>query len=124
MGRRSPAAAALKNIEIFKRENLVEQSADKGEYLKKQLDELRTTRRSATCAASACCAASKSSRTRRPRRSSVATTSSPSGSTIWSTKRGLLSRVWDTIHFAPPLVITTDEIDRMVAIADEALTIG
>jgi adenosylmethionine-8-amino-7-oxononanoate aminotransferase len=33
-----------------------------------------------------------------------------------------LTRVWDIIHFAPPFVITTDEIDRMVAIVDEALT--
>ena len=28
------------------------------------------------------------------------------------------------MHFAPPLVITEDEIDRMVEIADESLTIA
>jgi adenosylmethionine-8-amino-7-oxononanoate aminotransferase len=26
------------------------------------------------------------------------------------------------MHFAPPLVVTKEEIDRMVAIADESLT--
>jgi adenosylmethionine-8-amino-7-oxononanoate aminotransferase len=26
------------------------------------------------------------------------------------------------MHFAPPLVITKEEVDRMVAVADEALT--
>jgi adenosylmethionine-8-amino-7-oxononanoate aminotransferase len=36
--------------------------------------------------------------------------------------KGLLTRVWNVIHFAPPLVVTRAEIDRMVAIADEALT--
>jgi adenosylmethionine-8-amino-7-oxononanoate aminotransferase len=40
------------------------------------------------------------------------------------TERGLITRVYDVMHFAPPLVITRDEIDRMVSIADEALTIA
>ena len=39
-------------------------------------------------------------------------------------ERGFISRVWDVLHFAPPLVVTRDEIDRMVTIADEALTIA
>jgi adenosylmethionine-8-amino-7-oxononanoate aminotransferase len=38
--------------------------------------------------------------------------------------RGLITRIWDVVHFAPPLVATTDEIDRMVAIVDEALTVA
>jgi adenosylmethionine-8-amino-7-oxononanoate aminotransferase len=38
-------------------------------------------------------------------------------------ERGLITRTWDVMHFAPPLVVTKDEIDRMVAIADECLTI-
>ena len=28
------------------------------------------------------------------------------------------------MHFAPPLVVTREEIDRMVTIADEVLTIA
>ena len=39
-------------------------------------------------------------------------------------ERGLVTRVWDVMHFAPPLVIEKDEIDRMVEIADESLTIA
>jgi adenosylmethionine-8-amino-7-oxononanoate aminotransferase len=38
--------------------------------------------------------------------------------------KGLVTRVWDVMHFAPPLVIEKDEIDRMVEIADESLTIA
>jgi adenosylmethionine-8-amino-7-oxononanoate aminotransferase len=42
---------------------------------------------------------------------------------VLMTDRGLITRTWNIIHFAPPLVVTRDEIDRMVAIADESLTI-
>ena len=36
---------------------------------------------------------------------------------------GLITRVWDVIHFAPPLITSKEEIDQMVAIADEALSV-
>ena len=36
--------------------------------------------------------------------------------------KGLLTRVWNQLHVSPPLVITREEIDRMVAIIDESLT--
>ncbi len=39
-------------------------------------------------------------------------------------ERGLITRIWDVIHFAPPLVTTKEEVDRIVAIADESLTIA
>jgi adenosylmethionine-8-amino-7-oxononanoate aminotransferase len=39
-------------------------------------------------------------------------------------ERGLVTRVWDVMHFAPPLVATKEEIDRMVEIADESLTVA
>ncbi|MCP6582371.1 aminotransferase class III-fold pyridoxal phosphate-dependent enzyme, partial [Klebsiella pneumoniae] len=37
-------------------------------------------------------------------------------------EKGLVTRTWNIVHFAPPLVVTKDEIDRMVTIVDEALT--
>jgi hypothetical protein len=37
--------------------------------------------------------------------------------------RGRVAHVRVARHFAPPLVATRDAIDRMVAIADECLTI-
>ena len=40
------------------------------------------------------------------------------------TERRLLSRVWDTVHIAPPLVVTREEIDRIVGILDDSLTIA
>ena len=39
-------------------------------------------------------------------------------------ERGLITRVWDVMHFGPPLIVTTEQIDQIVGIADEALTIA
>ena len=38
--------------------------------------------------------------------------------------RGLITRLWDVIHVAPPLVVSKEEIDQIVAGIDESLTIG
>jgi adenosylmethionine-8-amino-7-oxononanoate aminotransferase len=116
------SVAALTNIEIFKRENLVQQSAQKGEYLKKQLEELRTHPSVGDVRGLGLMCGVEIVKNKE--------TKEKFGRDHQFTKRvndivneqGLLTRVWDTIHFAPPFVITTDEIDRMVAIADEALT--
>ena len=37
-------------------------------------------------------------------------------------ERAFISRVWSVPHFAPPPILTRDEIDLPVTIADEALT--
>ena len=37
-------------------------------------------------------------------------------------ERGLLTRVWDVLHLAPPLVITRSECEQIVAIVDQCLT--
>jgi adenosylmethionine-8-amino-7-oxononanoate aminotransferase len=37
-------------------------------------------------------------------------------------ERGLITRVWDVLHLAPPLVVSEAELERIVAIVDECLT--
>src|SRR5262249_35215455 len=37
-------------------------------------------------------------------------------------RRGVLTRVWDVVHLCPPLVVTRDEIDRIVTELDASLT--
>lgn len=114
--------AALTNIDIFKRENLVQQSAEKGEYLKKQLEELRFHPTVGDVRGLGLMCGIEVVKNKE--------TKEKFGRDHGFTKRvnelinekGLLTRVWDIIHFAPPIVITTDEIDRMVAIADESLS--
>jgi adenosylmethionine-8-amino-7-oxononanoate aminotransferase len=39
-------------------------------------------------------------------------------------ERGLLTRVYATLQLCPPLIVTREEIDLMVAIVDESLTIA
>jgi adenosylmethionine-8-amino-7-oxononanoate aminotransferase len=38
--------------------------------------------------------------------------------------RGLLTRVFMALQLCPPLVVTRDEIDLMVTIVDESLTVA
>ncbi|MBW3632644.1 MAG: aspartate aminotransferase family protein [Chloroflexi bacterium] len=115
-------AAANANIAILLREGLVERSAEQGAYLLAQLQQLRAHPTVGDVrGVGLLCAVElvKSQRTkenwgvRHPFTKSL-------GEAVHG--RGLLTRVWNAMHFAPPLVVTREEIDRMVAIADEALT--
>ena len=36
----------------------------------------------------------------------------------------MITRVWAVAHIAPPLTVTRDEIDTIVTMLDEALTIA
>jgi adenosylmethionine-8-amino-7-oxononanoate aminotransferase len=117
------AAAALKNIEIFEQENLVEQSAEKGAYLMERLEELRAHPtvgdvRGLGLMCAVDLVKDKETKARFGKDSSFA-----SRLNHLSLERGFISRVYDVMHFAPPLVVTRDEIDRMVTITDEILTI-
>jgi adenosylmethionine-8-amino-7-oxononanoate aminotransferase len=116
------AVAALKNIEIFKQENLVQQSAEKGEYLKKQLDELRSHPTVGDVRGLGLMCGIEVVRNKETKEKFGREHQFTKRVTDVVNEKGLLTRIWDIIHFAPPFVITTDEIDRMVAIVDEALT--
>jgi adenosylmethionine-8-amino-7-oxononanoate aminotransferase len=116
------SVAALKNIEIFKNENLVQQSADKGEYLKKQLEELRSHPSVGDVRGLGLMCGIEIVKNKATKEKFGREHQFTKRVTELVNENGLLTRVWDTIHFAPPFVITTDEIDRMVTIADEALT--
>jgi adenosylmethionine-8-amino-7-oxononanoate aminotransferase len=116
------AAAAIKNLEIYDDENLVEKGAEMGAYLGKRLEELRS----------------------HPTVGDVhgvgtvwgiELVQSKKEKTLWgkdhaftrrltelNMKGGLVTRTVDVMHFAPPLVVTKEEIDRIVAAADESLT--
>ena len=116
------SVAALKNIEIFKNENLVQQSADKGEYLKKQLEELRSHPTVGDVRGLGLMCGVEIVKNKETKEKFGREHQFTKRVTDLVNEAGLLTRVWDTIHFAPPFVITTDEIDRMVTIADEALS--
>lgn len=117
------AAAAVKNLEIFDEENLVQRGAETGKYLGARLEELRA----------------------HPTVGDVRGVGMLWGCEIVSSKekkskfgrdhgltkrlnellmeRGVITRVWDVMHFAPPLIATREEVDAIVSRADEALSI-
>ena len=123
-GHPAACAAALKNLEIFEDEGLVQQSAEKGAYLKKQLEELRAHPTVGDVRGIGLyCAIDlvKNKETKEQFGKGNPFTAQLNQEVMG---RGMITRIWDVVHFAPPLVATTDEIDRMVAIVDEALTVA
>jgi adenosylmethionine-8-amino-7-oxononanoate aminotransferase len=118
------AAAAVKNLEIFDDEKLVEKGAEAGEYLGSRLEELRSHPtvgdvRGIGMLWGAELVTSKSKKTKFGRDHNFTKRIND-----LLMERGLVSRTWDVMHFAPPLITTQDDIDRIVAIADESLSIA
>jgi len=117
-------AAALKNIEIFKREDLVEQSRQKGEYLKAQLNELRSHPTVGDVRGLGLMCAVEIVKNKETKEKFGRDHAFTKRASEVVNERGLLTRIWDVAHFAPPFVVTHEEIDRMVQIVDEALTVA
>ena len=118
------AAAAIKNIEILREERLPERAKEMGVYLMSRLEELRAHPtvgdvRGLGLLTGIDLVSSKETKAKFAKDSKF-------------TKRlgdlvihnGFVTRVWDVMHFAPPLVVEKEEIDRMVEIADQALTVA
>ena len=122
-GQAVAAAAASKNIEIIQRENLVERSAEMGRYLLKLTDGLRhhPTVGDVRGGKGLLCAIDlvRSKETKEPWG-----TEHPfiKGLALRTQEQGLITRVWDVLHLAPPLVITEPEIDGAIEIVDTCLT--
>lgn len=121
-GQSVACVAALANIDIFKRENLVQQSADKGEYLKKQLEELLVHPTVGQVRGLGLMCGIEVVKNKETKEKFGKDSKFMKRVSEHFDDKGLLTRAWDTIHFAPPFVITTDEIDRMITIVDESLT--
>lgn len=124
-GQAVAAAAALKNIEIMGREGLVERSAEQGAYLLGLLQELMANHPTVgdVRGLGLYCALElvhdKASKTKWDRDADFIKRLNQ-----LIEERRLLTRVWNIVHLAPPLVVTRAELDRIVAILDEALTIA
>jgi adenosylmethionine-8-amino-7-oxononanoate aminotransferase len=121
-GQAVAAAGARKNIEILEREELVGRSAQLGGYLLERAQALRShpTVGDVRGGLGLLCAIElvKNKATRES----------------WGTdhpfikllgfrtqEEGLITRVWDVLHLAPPLVVTEEEVDRIVDIVDRCL---
>ena len=116
------AAAAVKNLEIYDEEKLVEKGAEVGEYLGSRLEELRSHStigdvRGIGMVWGIELVKSKSEKASWGRDHAIMKRIQE-----LTMEKGLINRTWDVMHFAPPLVSTKQDIDEMVGIADDVLT--
>ncbi|KAA9165527.1 aspartate aminotransferase family protein [Amycolatopsis acidicola] len=117
------AAGALKNIEILERERLVERSAEMGTYLFELAQGLRShpTVGDVRGGQGLLCAIDfvRDKETRE-----AWGTSHPFIKFLGlrTQEEGLVTRVWDVLHLAPPFVLTREEAERAIEIVDRCLT--
>jgi adenosylmethionine-8-amino-7-oxononanoate aminotransferase len=124
-GQAVACAAALKNIEIIGREGLVERAAELGAYLLTGLQTLRDNHPTVGDARGLgllCCldmVKDKGTKVKWERDSSFIKRVAE-----LVTERRMLTRVWELLHVAPPLVVTHAEIDRIVDLLDTSIGIA
>ena len=124
-GQAVACAAAIKNIEIMKRENLVENAAVMGDYLLTGLQSLMETHPSVgDVRGLGLLCAIELVKDRKTKEKWGKDSPFTKRLNELVNERRLLSRVWDVIHIAPPLVVTREEIDRIITILDDSLTIA
>ena len=124
-GQAVAAAAALKNIEVMRREGLVERAAEQGAYLLDSLKSLvagHPTVGDARGIGLLCAIELVKDKESKEKWGKDSPFAKRVGELI--NERGLLSRVWDICHVAPPLVVSREEIDRIVTIIDDSLTVA
>jgi adenosylmethionine-8-amino-7-oxononanoate aminotransferase len=117
------AVAASKNIEILQREGLPQRSAEMGRHLLELAQGLRhhPTVGDVRGGLGLLCAVdlvrNKETKaqwgTQHPFIKSLA---------LRTQERGLITRVWDVLHIAPPLVVSEKELELIVEIVDACLT--
>ncbi|MGN6360519.1 MAG: aminotransferase family protein [Thermomicrobiales bacterium] len=124
-GQSVACAAALKNIEIMQREGLVENAAAVGPYLLAGLQHLvaiHPTVGDARGLGLLCAIELVQNKETKVKFDGHAPFVKRLGELV--VERGLLTRVLNIVHIAPALVVTHEEIDRIIAILDESLTIA
>jgi adenosylmethionine-8-amino-7-oxononanoate aminotransferase len=117
-------AASVRNLQIFRDENLVGRAAEVGRYLGARLEELRAHPTVGDVRGMGLVWGCELVRSKASKKSWGRDAEFLRRVNELTLERGLINRTWDVMHFAPPLVVTREEIDRMVAIADEALTLA
>lgn len=120
-------AAGIANIEVYKKENLIEQSRINGDYLGLKLTELREAHPSVGDVRWkglwACIELVSDKKTKRPLAGyvdSIRNVSNEINKRVNAQGLTLFAK-WDFIFIAPPLIITKEQIDEAIAIIGRAL---
>jgi adenosylmethionine-8-amino-7-oxononanoate aminotransferase len=116
------AAAARKNIEIIEREGLVERSAELGAYLMELCEGLRSHPTVGDVRGLGLFSAIELVRGKESKNSWGDSHDFIRNLNFRTQEKGLITRVWDTLHLAPPLVVTRSELEQMIEIIDSCLT--
>ncbi|GIX47138.1 MAG: aspartate aminotransferase family protein [Candidatus Tectimicrobiota bacterium] len=114
-------AAALANLDILERENLVAHAAAMGAYLLEQLQSLRAHPLVGDVRGLGLLAAVELVRDRKTKEKFSPEDEAMQRLAQRLAEKGLLTRVTSMVFLAPPLCITRPEVDRLVAILDSAL---
>jgi taurine--2-oxoglutarate transaminase len=120
-------ATGMANIEVYKKDGLIEKSRINGEYLAKKLSELKEKHPSvgdARCIGLwACIELTSDRKTKAPLAGFNDSVRNVSGKiTKIFAENGLhLFCKWDFIFISPPLIITQEQIDEMTAAIDKGL---
>jgi adenosylmethionine-8-amino-7-oxononanoate aminotransferase len=124
-GQAVAAAAALANIAIIEREGLVDRSAELGAYLLtglRSLVERHPTVGDARGLGLLCAIELVRDKETKEKWARDSDFIKRVGELVL--ERRMLTRVWELLHIAPPLVVTREEIDRIIAILDESIGIA
>jgi taurine--2-oxoglutarate transaminase len=120
-------ACGIANIEVYKKYNLIEQAAANGEYLKKKLKDLEKKHPSVgdtRCIGLwACIELVADKKTKAPLagyNDSIRNVSAALSKIFMDNGLYLYSN-WDYIFISPPLIITKQQIDEMIAIVEKGL---
>ncbi len=122
-GQAVACAAAIANLELMKRERLPERAAELGDYLLAGLTQLKDahpTIGDARGIGLLCALEFVKDKASKEKWGQESDYIKRLNQVVAG--HGLLARVWDTMHFAPPLVVTREEIDRILNIVDESVT--
>jgi adenosylmethionine-8-amino-7-oxononanoate aminotransferase len=127
-GQAVSCAAALANLDIIRREDLPRRAAENGPYLLDQLQRLRSHPTVGDVRGlGLLCAVElvQDKETKEPFGWGPAAAAHPFSRRLVAAmdERGMFGRVFMSVQLSPPLVITRQEIDRMVAMIDESLTV-
>jgi adenosylmethionine-8-amino-7-oxononanoate aminotransferase len=127
-GQAVSCAAALANLDIIRREDLPRRCAEQSGYLDAQLQRLRAHPTVGDVRGIGLLYAVElvqNKETKEPFGWGPAAAAHPFSRRLMAAmdERGLFGRVFMSIQISPPLIITREELDRMVAIIDESLTV-
>jgi len=120
-------ACAVANIEVYKKEKLIERAAENGAYLAKRLKDLEQRHPSVGDTRSiglwACIELVSDKKSKTPLagfNDSLRNVSGPLGKILMDNGLYLYCN-WDYIFISPPLIISREQIDEMVAIVEKGL---